>query len=115
MMGYDEQQFTQNTLKYFCSGKVDMRLINSLQGMNTEFTIYNKLNEKQYAVTWADCIMPTDEAFPVMLYNNQISAGIAYNGKNYKCMILGFPFESIQQESIKNKMMTGILNFLTGK
>lgn len=115
MMGFDEQQFTQNTLKYYCSGKVDMRLIDKLQGMNTEFSIYNRLNEEQYAVTWADCIMPTNDAFPVMLYNNQISAGIAYNGKDYRCMVLGFPFESIQQENIKNKMMAGILYFLTGK
>lgn len=115
MMGFDEQQFTQNTLKYSCSGKVDVRLINSLQGMNTEFTIYNKLNEKQYAVTWADCLMPTNDAFSVMLYNNQISAGVAYNGTDYHCLVLGFPFESIQQEETKNKMMAAILNFLTGK
>lgn len=115
MLGVNEQQFTQNYLKFSTSGRVQASLIHGVQGMNTSCTLFNRLNETRYAATWVDCITPTMDAFSVMLYNNQVSAGTAYAGKDYHCLVLGFPFESIKEDHIRTKMMAAILNFLLSK
>lgn len=115
MLGVDEQQFTQNILKYKTSGRVQATQIEGVQGMNTECTLYNRLNEEQYATTWVDCITPTHDSFAVMLYNNQVCAATAYAGRDYRCMAMGFPFENIREEQIREKMMAGILKFLLSK
>lgn len=115
MLGVDEQQFTQNILHYKTSGRVQASQIQSVQGMNTSCTLYNALNEESYATTWIDNITPTHDAFAVMLYNNQVCAGTAYSGGNYRCMALGFPFENIKEDKIRDKMMGAILKFLLAK
>lgn len=115
MLGVDEQQFTQNILRFKTSGRVQAEQIQSVQGMNTSCTLYNTLNEKRYAATWVDNITPTHDAFAVMLYNNQVCAGTAYAGSDYRCMALGFPFESIREDHVREKMMTAILKFLLAK
>lgn len=115
MLGVDEQQFTQNILHYKTSGRVQASQIQFVQGMNTSWTLYNTLNEERYAATWVDNITPTHDAFAVMLYNNQVSAGTAYSGRDYRCMALGFPFESIKEDKTRDKMMEAILKFLLAK
>lgn len=115
MLGVDEQQFTQNILHYKTSGRVQAEQIQAVQGMNTSCALYNTLNEKSYATTWVDNITPTHDAFAVMLYNNQVCAGTAYAGRDYRCMALGFPFENIKEDKIRDKMMTAILKFLLAK
>lgn len=115
MLGVDEQQFTQNILKFKTSGRVQANQIQTVTGMNTSCSLYNQLNEEHYATTWVDCITPTHDSFAVMLYNNQVSAGIAYAGRDYRCMALGFPFECIKEDQIRDQMMAAILKFLLTK
>ena len=115
MLGVDEQQFTQNILKFKTSGRVQANQIQTVTGMNTSCSLYNQLNEEHYATTWVDCITPTHDSFAVMLYNNQVSAGIAYAGRDYRCMALGFPFECIKEGQTRDKMMAAILKFLLTK
>lgn len=115
MLGVDEQQFTQNILKFKTSGRVQANQIQTVTGMNTSCSLYNQLNEEYYATTWVDCITPTHDSFAVMLYNNQVSAGIAYAGRDYRCMALGFPFECIKEGQTRDKMMAAILKFLLTK
>jgi hypothetical protein len=47
-----------------------------------------------------------------MLYGDQHSACVAYDGQDYKAMTLGFPFECIQSEQKRNNLMGGFLKFL---
>ncbi len=47
-----------------------------------------------------------------MLYADQRSACVAYDGQDYKAMTLGFPFECIQSEQKRYTLMKGFLNFL---
>lgn len=115
MLGVDEQMFTQNILKFKTSGRVQANQIQTVTGMNTSCSLYNRLNEEHYTTTWVDCITPTHDSFAVMLYNNQVSAGIAYAGRDYRCMALGFPFECIQEDQTRDKMMAAILKFLLTK
>lgn len=70
-----------------------------------------------YGVESPGCISPFGRgAFIAMRYvtNNQ-SAAVGYNGTDYRSMVMAFPFESIQNESERNSLMRGVLNFLTEK
>ena len=53
--------------------------------------------------------------FPVLTYTsgNQ-SAAIAYQG-NYRTFVMGFPLESIEQETDRNAVMASILQFFQAK
>lgn len=105
------RDFTAQVLKYgFQSSLRDSRS-GQIDGLGRTFTIPRLPNEKAYAVTAPDCIVPVDNAFPVFVYKpgNQ-SAGIAYKGK-YRTFVLGFPFESIEGESSRATVMAAILQF----
>ena len=47
-----------------------------------------------------------------MIYADDYSACVAYDGKDYKAMTLGFPFECIKSEQKRQSLMKGILKFL---
>jgi hypothetical protein len=40
------------------------------------------------------------------------SAAVAYDGKDYKAFVMGFPLESIEQKDKRNEIMGAILDFL---
>ncbi|MCD7916604.1 MAG: hypothetical protein LUG96_15975 [Tannerellaceae bacterium] len=51
-------------------------------------------------------------SFTVFCYSeNNISAGVASVG-DYNTLILGFPFETIQEASARNALMKNILQFI---
>lgn len=105
------RDFTAQVLKYgFQSSLRDSRS-GQINGLGRTFTIPRLPNEKAYAVTAPDCIVPVDNAFPVFVYQpGKQSAGIAYKG-NYRTFVLGFPFESIEGESNRATVMAAILQF----
>lgn len=105
------RDFTMQVLKYgFQSSLRDTRS-GQITGLGRNFNIPRLLNEKTYAVTAPDCIVPVDNAFPVFVYQpGRQSAGIAYKG-NYRTFVLGFPFESIEGESNRATVMAAILQF----
>jgi len=45
---------------------------------------------------------------------NKLSAGVAYSDA-YKTCVLGFPFETIADESQRNQFMQGLLEFFSQK
>ena len=105
------RDFTAQVLKYgFQSSLRDSRS-GQINGLGRTFTIPRLPNEKAYAVTAPDCIVPVDNAFPVFVYNpGKQSAGIAYKG-NYRTFVLGFPFESIEGDNNRAVVMAAILHF----
>jgi hypothetical protein len=40
--------------------------------------------------------------------NNQ-SAAVVYNGKDYRSMVMGFPFETILDKAQRDSLMKGVL------
>lgn len=76
----------------------------------------NKLSEDCYVVEAPDAIEPaTGDAYTFMRYQeNNLSAGIAYQGE-YKTCILGFPFETIRTAAERNQLMKAILTFFNNK
>lgn len=109
------RDFIQNILKYRYGNslKTDGDKI-AVQGLGRTFTLPRLPNEQDYPVTSPDCILPMSPAFPVMTYaTGNASAAVAYQGSDYRTFIMGFPFESIREETSKNAIMASILHFLT--
>jgi hypothetical protein len=84
----------------------------SIRGMGTEFQFYRHLNEQHYAATHPDILMPIAPAYSAMLYADDYSACVAYDGADYSAFTMGFPFECIESERMRQSLMRGILNFL---
>ena len=93
------------------------RLNNSaVSGLGLDFRIYSQLNDRHYAATSTDVLMPVGSAFPAMVYlNDDTSAAVAYQGVDYRSFTMGFPFECIMDKQQRASIMRGILNFLTNK
>lgn len=134
------RDFTQNVLKYSFGGSMrvaqsniqwstgDFRndkqqakgngssdSVTTINGLGRNLTILNTPNEKTYPVIAPDIIQPAGTAFPVMLYaTDKQCAATAYTG-NYRTFIMGFPFESITQETDRNAVMASILQFFEQK
>ncbi|MDR1347572.1 MAG: xanthan lyase [Prevotellaceae bacterium] len=80
---------------------------------NYEF--HSTLNRHSYVVEAPDGIEPVgNDASTILRYSeNNISAGIAYSGTNYKTCVLGFPFEAIKNYEERADLMQKILEFFT--
>lgn len=109
-----DREFTRNLLKYGYGNSLqatgnDIRI----QGLGRTFSVPRLPNEQAYPVTAPDCILPVPPAFPVMTYSTgNVSAATAYQGKDYRTFVMGFPFESIEEEADRNAIMASILQFL---
>ena len=80
--------------------------------LSGNYTYHNELNSDSYTVESPDAIEPaTKEAYTIMRYSeNNLSAGIAYQGE-YKTCVLGFPFESLRTAEERASLMDAILTF----
>ena len=109
------KEFIQNILKYRHGNslKTDGDKI-AVRGLGHTFTLPRLPNEQSYPVTSPDCILPMATAFPVMTYAiGNTPAAVAYQGSDYRTFVMGFPFESIREETSRNVIMASILRFLT--
>lgn len=109
------KEFIQNILKYRYDNslKTDGNKI-AVRGLGHTFTLPRLPNEQSYPVTSPDCILPMSPAFPVMTYAiGNTPAAVAYQGNDYRTFVMGFPFESIREETSRNAIMASILRFLT--
>ena len=50
--------------------------------------------------------------FAMLQYSNYMPAAVAYDGADYKSVIVGFPIESIREADQRNALMRAITNFL---
>ena len=84
----------------------------TIQGLGTTFEFYRHLNETHYAATHPEILQPVAPAYSAMIYGDEYSACVAYDGTDYKAMTMGFPFECIKSEKKRSALMKGILRFL---
>ena len=86
--------------------------LSSISGMNTTFNIVNRPNPDHYAATHSDVITPTGSAFCAMKYSNGMSAAVAFDASTSRTFTMGFPFETINDISVRRQLMKGIWQFL---
>ena len=113
MAALAERRYLEDILKVSYEGiNCDSLQRDSIQGLGTTFDFYRHLNETHYAATHPEILQPVAPAFTAMAYADSYSACVAYDGKDYKAMTIGFPFECIKDEQKRLSLMRGILRFL---
>lgn len=110
-----ERAFTADVLKY-AADSVERSSYDLIDGLKLSIPIQRQFSPSQYAVQVSDGLQPTDErAFAAFAYASGRPAGIAYKGSDYRVVAMGFPFESINDETVRNKAMAALLRFLAVK
>lgn len=87
-------------------------VVSPLMPYSGKYRYYHELNAESYVIESPDAIEPADKnAYTVLRYGeNNLSAGVAYQGK-YKTCVLGFPFEAIRTPEQRTQLMSAILTF----
>lgn len=112
----EEQNFTQQVLKYQLQFNESLDTVLNVQGMNTECRLYSLPNEQHYWIRRTDVLQPVSDAFPAMVYTgNGLCAATAYQGNDYHAMAFGFPLECIQDEASRRAIIAASLQFLLVK
>lgn len=85
-------------------------------GVGDDYKFSNVKNDKLYCVESPDGVIPASaKANTVLRYReNNIPAGIAADMGSYRTVVVGFPFETIECEKSRNKMMSQVLDFFKG-
>ena len=104
--------FLNDVLKVSPKGFIRNPRSNNINGMGTSFDFYNELNEEHYAATSVDILMPGNDAYTALTYDNGSSAGVAYHGSDYHVFTMGLPFECITSYRKRAAIMKGIVGFL---
>ena len=86
--------------------------ITGVNGSNLDFSIWREMNDKSYAVPRVLSLQPSEGAFAMLQYSNYMPAAVAYDGTDYKTVVVGFPIESIREADSRNGLMRAITNFL---
>ena len=108
----DEQRFLEEVLRCKYNG-VNQSATGAVNGMGASFNYFNRLNDWHYAATHTEILEPADgAAYCTMVYGDKTSAAVAYGGKDYRTMTMGFPFECIEKSAQRKAIMQGILKFL---
>jgi hypothetical protein len=115
----DDRLFIENVLKYKLRTSQacvngNLRIVSSpiKSFRKTDLSYFNEPNPISYYVESPDAIEPVGEGgFTICRYaENNTSAGVAYSGA-YKTCCFGFPFETIQSEKERAKLMESVLSF----
>jgi len=112
--------FAERVLKYrwrtdHASHGGDVYANNTLLfGDDINYSFITDFNPNIYGAENPDGIEPAKDsgALTVMRYaENNISAGVAWNGDKYNTLVIGFPFECIPTASSRNAFMKRVLDF----
>jgi hypothetical protein len=107
-----EKNFIAKTLKFNYTDSEHAYTNDTIHGMGLSFDIYRSLNEQHYAATNTDIIKPLTPAYCFMQYADGNDACVAYSGRDYRCISMGFPFECIKSAKMRKSVMSGALKFL---
>ena len=80
-----------------------------------KYTFVTEPNTEMYCVESPDGIVPVGKkAYSIMRYSeNNISAAVAYNGEDYKTVVLGFPIETVCSEKERTELLGKVLDFFS--
>ena len=83
----------------------------------TESRFATEPNARMYSVESPDGILPSGKnGITVLKYtDNNMSAAVASDMGTYRSVVVGFPFETIEDAAVRNLLMKNVLNYLTIK
>ena len=107
-----DRAFIRDVLRFDYGGAVSDLSENCIIGSGLELEFCRTVNEECYAVSRPDILVPLDDAFVSFVFRgNRESAGVAYAG-DYRVISASFPFETIKEEALREKLMGAVMRFL---
>ena len=112
MKNKEDKAFIRDVLRFDYGGSVTDLSETKISGSGLELDIPRRVNERTYAVSCPDILVPLDNAFVSFVFDDcRESAGVAYVG-DYKVLSTSFPFETVAGEQKRAKLMGAIMRFL---
>lgn len=113
MQNSAERRFLADILKTSYAGSNRSQSDNKINGLGISFDIIRQPNATHFAATSVDRINPSSKsAFCAMQYVDGSDAAVAYDGTDYKCFTMGFPFECINSLKARQQVMRAVMTFL---
>lgn len=108
-----ERRFMSDVLKTTFTGTDTNAGNNMVDGLGLSFDIIRQINDRHFAATSVDRIAACDgRSFAAMRYQDGSTAGVAYDGTDYKSFVMGYPYECINNVRTRQQVMKGLLGFL---
>lgn len=108
-----ERSFMSDVLKTTFTGTDTNAGNNMVDGLGLSFDIIRQINDRHFAATSVDRIAACDgRSFAAMRYHDGSTAGVAYDGTDYKSFVMGYPYECINNVRTRQQVMKGLLGFL---
>lgn len=108
-----ERSFMSDVLKTTFTGTDTNAGNNMVDGLGLSFDIIRQINDRHFAATSVDRISACDgRSFAAMRYQDGSTAGVAYDGTDYKSFVMGYPYECINNVRTRQQVMKGLLGFL---
>lgn len=108
-----ERSFMSDVLKTTFTGTDTNAGNNMVDGLGLSFYIIRQINDRHFAATSVDRIAACDgRSFAAMRYQDGSTAGVAYDGTDYKSFVMGYPYECINNVRTRQQVMKGLLGFL---
>ena len=85
--------------------------IATISGCGLTFDIWREMNDRSYPVPVVNVPQPTGNAFAILQYSNGYAAAIA-SDRQQRYIKLGFPLESMKDESQLQQLVTAFMAFL---
>lgn len=108
-----ERSFMSDVLKTTFTGTDTNAGNNMVDGLGLSFDIIRQINDRHFAAISVDRIDACDgRSFAAMRYQDGSTAGVAYDGTDYKSFVMGYPYECINNVRTRQQVMKGLLGFL---
>lgn len=108
-----ERSFMSDVLKTTFTGTDTNAGNNMVDGLGLSLDIIRQINDRHFAATFVDRIAACDgRSFAAMRYQDGSTAGVAYDGTDYKSFVMGYPYECINNVRTRQQVMKGLLGFL---
>ena len=109
----EEKAFLSQYLKVSYLHSDTLTSSSDINGMGLQFDIQRALNPSHYAVTHPEILQPTEAGYQILQYADGSEAAVAYEGQDYRCVTMGFPFECIKSQTVRQSLMQAFLQFFT--
>jgi len=108
----EEKRFMANILKVNHAGTYSAAA-DKIKGFGTSFDFYHSIGEEaHFSAPRVDEFYPVAPAFTSMLYADKGVACVAYQGRDYRSLVFGFPLECIKSQQSFAAIMRASLRFL---
>ena len=114
-LGSDMKSTAERTFlnqQLHCAFSGELRSNTSINGAEENFSVEQELGKETYAVQAMDCLRPVNGAQAAFKYSDGTSAGVLFQGTQYRCATLGFPLESIKDKATQKRVMLRLAKFL---